>query len=148
MAQSALTFNGLPFTPPRFFQDAGTHGFLFGHTAVVAFTAAIGDLVNVKAGGTAVQADASTQIKATGVVIRVSSPTLIWWAESADVEVIISGLEQSGEAEVWLGEAGKPSATPSTSGLIQRVGKAHAYDGTTTEHRVIFSLAPAASVYG
>ena len=129
-----LTANGNPFRQPRAFADDGVEAALY--PAIATGTGiAVGKLVQVRADQSAVLADASTDTEATGICVRVLDGGKIVWSHDAMLWLTVSGAATSGLQRLFLGEDGALAASPPSGGLVQRIGSAIQYDGTSGKHR-------------
>ncbi|MBU2685630.1 MAG: hypothetical protein KKF27_20505 [Gammaproteobacteria bacterium] len=143
-----LTYAGLPYTAPRTWEADGVDYLSYPHAVTVGFTATVGMLLNNKANGTAVKADASSELAANTVVVRVESATRVICAQRANIWLTVSGAPTSGEVDLWLGEDGAITYVAAASGLKQKIGRVLKYDGDDTLHLCAIDPEPGLAVLG
>jgi len=140
-----LTANGNPFRQPRAFEVDGVEAALYPAIATGS-DIAVGKLVQVRADQSAVLADASDDIEANGICVRVLDGGKIVWSHDAMLWLAVAGAASSGLQRLFLGESGTLAASPPSGGLVQRIGSAIQYNGTTGKHRCRILPKPGAAL--
>lgn len=105
----------------------------------------VGLLYQIRADKTYVLADASTEVKATHVCVDSESNTSGQFAKRAGIWKAVSGAGTTGHIDLFLGEDGATTSTPTLGGTIQNVGEVVNYDSDNTEHFCSYNIISALS---